>query len=145
MSKGLRIVIAITIVIVGGIIFAFTYQGSTEPIEKVADQLKVDPSWKIESETIEPPRIICLGDNACPSLHKIWNPGKYMTKVELEDVLRKSHWNLPVRGSCEPSPDTIGMGTVCTARGQIDNYDVSMVVRASQENSRETQLILLIN
>lgn len=140
MSKGLKIVIAVALTVIAGIIFLFSYQGSTEPIKKVADQLKVDPNWKRVTDSAYPPRFICLGDNACPSLHRSWDAGKRLDKTEFEALIKKSGWNLVIEDGCEFSDDK---SSSCWANGRVDDFDV--ILRAHSSIGEKTEVALSID
>ncbi len=84
-------------------IFAVVYQGDTKPILSVADQFKPDKSWKLTEERVEPPRIICAGDIACPSVARWWIHEKPLSLGELRSIMDSTGWRYSIKGNCESS------------------------------------------
>ncbi len=84
-------------------IFAVVYRGDTKPILSVADQFKPGDSWKLTEESVEPPRIMCAGDVACPSVLRRWSRDKPLTYDELRSLMEATGWEYSIRGVCDPS------------------------------------------
>ena len=107
------------------------YIGSSKEIVAVANQFKPDASWKLESESIVPPRTLCI-DVECPSVGRVWKTKNLVSKVELRKQLDKSGWDFPIEDDCLLDPGSWGAALpLCTARGNVDNYDISVSVRGS--------------
>lgn len=141
---GLGLAIAVAV----GFILLSSYTGSTEPIKKLASQLKTDPNWELVGEKIEPPRLseyVCYAGNRCPSLHREWRLGEDMTRPQFEKMLQTSGWELDIRGDCNPSFHVIGESFVCSAQGTVENYDVEVWLRKNKNKENSTKLILSIN
>lgn len=129
----------------GGILFLFlflinlvaSYRGSIEPIKRVADQLKVDKKWKINTNIIRPPRLICIDDSACPSVHRSWSTGTPLTKSEFQAVIQQSGWELVLEDDCRSFPSNVSS---CWANGVIDDFQVVLVT--SVDNNGELSLFI---
>ena len=119
----------------------FIYVGSSDPIKNVAAEFKTEPGWKLKSEHIEPPRIACLGGNACPSLHRVWVTDRNLTKEEFQKIIKESGWDLLIEGDCIASGS---VATICSATGKIDKFNVDVSVEAAESTLEEGRVILLI-
>lgn len=90
-------------IVVAFLIFAVFYGGDTRPILSVADEFKPDSSWKLTEERVEPPRIMCAGDIACPSVFRKWVRKQPISIDELQSIMRATGWRYFEKGKCEPS------------------------------------------
>ena len=71
-KRDLGISIGIFFIVIIGIAIWSTWSGNSREIESVANQFKPDSSWRLVSSRTEPPRNMCLGDTACPSIWRLW-------------------------------------------------------------------------
>lgn len=129
MPKIWKILLSLAGLALAVLAFLVFYQGSTEPIERVANQFKPNGEWALTTKRVTPPQFHCLGGTRCPSLHRSWKTGTILTKEEIWRVVRLSGWDFPIEGDCEPSPLASGSpGSVCFAKGVVDGFDVNVTV-----------------
>lgn len=131
LSGGILILLFFLISLVVG------YSGSTEPIKRVADQLKVDENWRIDTDIVRPPRLICIDDSACPSVHRSWGTETPLTKSEFQTLIQRSGWDLVLEDDCRSFPSDVSS---CWANGVIDDFRVVLVT--SIDNSGELSLFI---
>lgn len=119
-----------------------------EKITQTADQFKVPEGWVLVSQDMEPPRVLCLGGNGCPSLRRRWNvPGK-MSTIELMALIDSSGWRLTLEHECEPQPNQaiIGNGNFerisCTANGHVNGYSTRISYSTRDDKPADTELFL---
>ena len=140
------IVLGIPVTFIVIIIFIFMYQGSTKDITKVANQFEPGAGWTLESERVVPPRIVCLSDASCPSIHKIWSTKRDVSKDEFAHMLAQSKWSFPIIETCIPPVNVSGTkGSVCHAEGRIKNYETTIWLSKSTSSPDETDVVLTIN
>lgn len=135
--------IFITLGIIFGAIIAFLvwffYVGSPKEIMSVADQLQVDPTWKLEVNHVQPPRTVCI-DDECPSLNRQWITTHPLSREEFATLLDKSGWKFDIQGDCLPKPNVSGSHIgVCSAEGSINGYRV--VTGISMSNPHESSWV----
>ncbi len=122
----------------------FVYTGDTKPIRQVADQLKAPSNWTLQTEQIEPPRLVCLGDNPCPSLQRTWKIGNEISKLEFKTILENSDLHFPVEGSCQKDIGDSGTFPVCTAEGRSGQFILNVALWDTTSPSGHQQVILNI-
>ena len=118
-------------VIGGGIavfLFLLFYEGSTEPIIAIADKFHPDSSWELVSERVEPPRIACLNDVACPSLHRMWRTEHALSYDELKRFVQQSGLDMTIEGDCLPKLNLSGVNSMCSANGESNKMSVTVNV-----------------
>lgn len=79
MKKTVRILLITiaSLMALGALFFVVVaWPGSTKKIERIADQFQPDESWQLQSETINPPRILCLMAD-CGEVHRSWHKQNY--------------------------------------------------------------------
>lgn len=141
--KILLIIIAVIALLIGGSWLWLSYGGSTRDIETAANQLKSDDTWTLTAEHIEPPRNVCIGDNACPSVFKSWKVNHVITSDEFRDILSQSGWNFPVEGMCDIATGGNGAGTtICSAQGRTDEYVVNLSINGAADHPNESTVVL---
>jgi hypothetical protein len=104
MKKYQKILIVIGVVIVAlvtAIIFIFIWQGSPKKIVETADQFQPPSSWKLQSERVDNPRIICITDHACPEITRTWKTDSLVTFEEIKQLLGKTEWTINPEESCQ--------------------------------------------
>lgn len=107
-------------------VFIRNIAGSTQPILGVANRVKVPEDWKLESEQIEPPRFICLGDVKCPSLQRTWRTPQEVSLTELQALSSSANLSLSPENSCDYRASVSGGGPICILSGSEDELEVSI-------------------
>lgn len=143
--KDILVATGIFILIFIGFGFAATLEGDTTPIKNVANQLRVDSKWKLVSERVDGPRMVCLGDAPCPSLHRVWDAGALIKPEEFKKLVKDSGWNLLVKDQCNKETSIDKAVLYCTAQGTVDGYSVSLWVSKSQKTSNAHGIVLSID
>ncbi len=135
--------------IVAAIIFVLAIlinnvSGSTQPIKAAADKFRAPENWKLIGDQVIPPRFFCVGDVACPSLHRTWGLDTPLTKIEFEKLLSNSRLLLPVDSECIESPRFSGSVPLCTANGKIDNFETSITFWQKDHSDTKYSVVLLM-
>lgn len=125
--------------------FMIIYQGSTRDIVAVADKFQPGPGWVMESEQIEPPRIICLGDVACPSVTRTWRLDEKLDEENFASLMKiYGSQGSPRLVDC--SFRQINDGRICSVDTSVEGYIVQVYVKNVQDNaSGQGHLIVFIN
>jgi hypothetical protein len=108
----------------------------------VANQLTLPSQWPLVSEVVEPDRVICLGDNPCPSISRRWRAPDNISTDGLFMILMSSGWNLRIDGSCEPRPNGPTTFRSCSARGQVEGFNVIVSYDSSEAKPAASTLTL---
>ncbi|TFD30388.1 hypothetical protein E3T40_15460 [Cryobacterium sp. TMT1-19] len=127
MSKVIRAVIVgvgVTVLLVGALIAVVVISGDPAPIERAAAALKPAPGWTVTQTSTEPPRRICLGGVACPSILRMWSIPAQLSAAEFLALVDRAGWEFPVTGDCEPQANIFGGQTLCEARGTDGGFDI---------------------
>lgn len=127
MKKAARITIislVVVFVVAGVVAWAATWTGSTKDIRAVADQFRPPASWQLVDEMIEPPRMLCLQDVACPELVRVWSVNEKLTLKSFSDLLHESGWEFKILGDCELTTDMTGSVSLCHSSGNVGKYHV---------------------
>lgn len=139
------IVLGVLVIGLGLVVFALLYTGSKKPIESIADQFSVDSSWQPIASRTEPPRLICLGDNPCPSVHRAWNTNGVVSLADFEQSLAESGWSdFTVEGDCMPKENVQVAVTLCSAVGARDGFEVKAYSTGTAHEENNTRLVLSI-
>lgn len=139
------ITLGVVIILLGAMVFIFLQKGSSGEIESIADQLQTDKDWQLVTSLTEPPRIICLGDNPCPSVHRAWRTNAVLSRSEFEKLLAASGWSdFVIEDDCIPDSNRLDGGTVCSALGVRNAYDIEIHVDGSLYNTIDNKLSLFI-
>lgn len=137
---GSGIIIALLIAFFGAVYWLFFYTGSTKEIVAVADQLQVDPSWKLETESIRPPQSFCV-DVECPSVSRNWKVSEPLIRKDLENLLEASGWNFQIEETCIPDTTMPQQPSgSCSAKGIVGNYNVTLGITYFN-NSEQTSVV----
>jgi hypothetical protein len=131
---------------------AWSHNGERAILE-TADQLRVPGTWELVSQHVQPPRLICLGGDACPSLSRRWNVPTRMTTEELDLLVAASGWALaftdPLAASpgsaCAPRPNGSSGTTSCSATGHVDGYSASLYYTSRSDDPAQTELSLFLS
>lgn len=141
------IFVALGLIALSIVAFAFIlfYKGSAQHIESIANQLEVGRDWQAVSSQTEPPRIACLGDNPCPSVHRAWKTGSSLSRAELSELLQASGWgDFSIDNDCLPKKNVQGFTTVCGASGSRDGFSVKVFIDGSVNTSDAGMVTLSI-
>ena len=132
------------ILLVGSIIFVSVYEGSTKEITAVADQLKPDADWGQAKSSVNPPRLLCLGDVTCPYLSRSWTIQKPLSGADFISQVKQSGWTFKTEYDC--GADNIlnsgSPGTICEARGTKDGYDFIVSLSGTSDKPQERNITL---
>lgn len=146
MPKIWKILLSLVVLAFAVLAFLIFYQGSTEPIERVANQFKPNREWVLTDEHVTPPQFHCLGGTRCPSLQRNWKTGAILTKEEFQKIIRLTGWNFPIEGDCTPSPLASGSPrTVCSAKGNIEDFDIEVSVLGTHDEIDDGIVVLSID
>ena len=125
-SKRKKIILFSTItlfmLLIGGWAFLTSWTGSPKDILVVANQFKVDNSWKLESEALLPPKILCLASSGhCPHISRTWKVQEAIDHDQLQSILNRSGWNKVKIDSpnCYHSSDPNSRRLPCYASGTV--------------------------
>lgn len=139
------IVLGILVIGLGLVVFALLYTGSKKPIESIANQLRIGSDWQVVTSVTVPPRIICLGDNPCPSVHRAWTTTSAVTRADFEQLLSVSGWqDFAIDDDCVPQKNVLDQMTVCRATGARNGFNIEVVVGANYHNQRDNKVSLFI-
>lgn len=120
---------AIPLIVLAGFIFALLYRGSPNEIVAVANQFQPDPSWVLETETINPPQIICIA-SVCPQVFRSWTI-KSSTGVRLSDLterLKQLNWTVESEYSCRQDVDITDVDSICHLSGDVSKFKYSIYI-----------------
>lgn len=116
----------LALVFVLGVVFVFSYQGSTKDIEAVADGFVVPNGWSKTQDRIVPPKIICL-EGSCPQMQRSWWVGK-IEQPQFDQFL-KSNQNITMSASrCLDDNGSTGQITKCSSTANTEKYHIRAVV-----------------
>lgn len=140
-------IVSATITVLGaGFIFVLFMPGSTDKIVSVADKFKPDASWEKVADQVEPPRIVCLGDISCPSVHWSWKTQHSISSIELTALLKSAGWDsFKVTGDCVPNKGALSGMTVCEARGSVNGFNVLLSARGTLYEADDNIVSLFID
>lgn len=144
MNKVTRIVVillsSIAILLVLITVIGF-WPGSTKNIESIANRFQPDPSWTLESETINPPRIICLQAD-CGKVRKVWNLDKPLpSEAAFKKQTTMISENMQLSESCIDKAHEERSTPVCDSQTSIEGYEVRLQYR----HFRDSNPILILN
>lgn len=133
------------IVIMGAILIAsavfigiFGWQGNTTEIESVANQLKVSGNWRLESDQVRPPKLVCLDGGTCPQVSRRWVTDHKLSKEDFAKLLENTGWNFAIENDCTLPENVSGKFiSTCSASGKIEEFDVS--IGLSEDSSTPNQ------
>lgn len=151
MKKGWKkhiVLIAVAAVVVLGILAYWIYTLiSVQAITLVANQLKLDSSWKLEDSVVRPPQILCI-DTACPSISKGWSTQRDIDGHALEEIVHSSGFTFHTSGDCDAVTTAeykLTNSILCEATGTKGAYKVNLyTLRNPQHHPFTTTLKLYI-
>lgn len=133
---------AVPVIVIMGFLFGLVYTGSTKEIIAVADQFQPDPSWTLESETITPPRIICI-DSVCPQVVRSWSVGA-LADSDIS-LIASSYGGSTVRDRDCVSSGMGGFVSICSFEAKIQKFTVRFSVLQDSEDLTRTQILQFVN
>jgi hypothetical protein len=136
---------SLIVLAIAGLIFIFSWVGSPKEIVLVADQLKVSSSWKLESEMIRPPRMVCLDGGTCPEVSRVWKVSNDLSPQQFTNLVRESNWNFPIDGKCVLPKNAFGKDvSICSAEGLDKKYHVAIWLDEDSSPPHQQKLILSV-
>ncbi len=130
MSKRWRkimLFVILPIMVIGSFLYWATWSGSTDDIERVADQFKVPSTWTLVDSSAEPPQTICL--TSCPRLSRTWKVTEAITHDQFDTILEQSGWSaVTLDQRCLPENIEDSPKASCGANGEVEGYDVSIYI-----------------
>ncbi|WP_147795682.1 hypothetical protein [Cellulomonas sp. Y8] len=85
------------------------------------------------SDSSEPRRLLCLGDAACPSVHRWWVVDGAVSDGDLEEWLSRAGYDAAVDGDCARG---------CRAEGTADGWAARVSVSRVDDGSTSVRLWL---
>lgn len=77
--------------------------------------------------TYEPSRLFCLGDNACPSVHRSWSVPTPVANEQLQSRIDAAGYDAKVEGDCSTGS--------CTTHGTAQGWKVTIVAFRNPSDS----------
>ena len=114
--------------------FLLTAPLPTGNLVEVRDRFEPQGYETVTDGRVEPRRIFCLGDNACPSAHVLWTFATPFTTDELQQWLDDAGYQATVDGDC-----AIGR---CSASGTAGGWRLAIYGSTAWSSSGEMQLSL---
>jgi|GEM_PF-4612913 len=103
-------------------------------LRDVADRFAPEGYETVSDVSVEPRRILCLGDNACPSIHVLWTFASPVTTQELQAWLDDAGYEAVVEGDCASGR--------CSASGTVDGWRLAVFASTAWSSSNAMQLSL---
>lgn len=128
------ILVAVATVVVAGVLLAVrSALPDAGHLQRTAEAFPAPARWAEPVVTTEPARLVCLGDNPCPSTQLSWTVPESTTLEDFTAVLDDTGWGLQMSASCALSvPPPTGNARMCTATGEVDGVEI----RASYRSTR---------
>lgn len=115
--------IVLPLIVIGGFLYWATWTGSTDDIERVANQLQIPSSWKLVSSEVVPPKTDCIG-MTCPRLSRTWETPHPVTRDEINKILANADWNeVRPESDCQELSSSSSKAE-CWYYGQVGKYSV---------------------
>ncbi|MET0433227.1 MAG: hypothetical protein ABW025_03590 [Cellulomonas sp.] len=97
---------------------------------------RFDPGGRAgpSSDSSEPRRLFCLGDDACPSVHRSWVVDGAVSSGDLEEWLSEAGYDAAVDGDCSRR---------CRAEGTADGWAARVSVSQVDDGSTRVRLWLV--
>lgn len=143
-----KVVISVAVIVLLPVLFLVVgfWPGSTARIEAVADQFQPGDGWVLESETVNPPRFICLQAD-CNTMSRSWSLGQNITTDELREVVSDSPgfadlWSEDVE--CAAKPNSTGGSILCEVKGTVSDTLVTLFALGDYSGDYKPKIILRI-
>ena len=136
--------VILPLVIIGGFLYWATWTGSTDDIERVANQFKVPSSWKLIRSEVVPPKTDCIG-MTCPRLSRTWETPHNLTNSEVAKLITNSKWaTIKVDQDCiKHASDEFGAPT-CSYNGVVEKYTIRVSSSDLDSISRKPSISLFM-
>ncbi len=124
--------------------------GSKWQVLRIADRFQPDSSWELTNEFIQPFRFICVDNSAqCPSMYRVWDTGRLVTRDELERRIISAGLPLHFNGDCTRESSVSGSTSLCRASGDMDGMHVTISVSTidylEEGSKNKNKVILSVN
>lgn len=96
-------------------------------LRDVADRFTPEQGTENGPGTYEPSRLFCLGDNACPSVHRSWTLPARFPNEQLQSRIDAAGYDAKVEGNCSTGS--------CTARGTAQGWRVTITAFSNPSDS----------
>lgn len=149
LPRGRIVAVVIAVIVLVPVLFVVIgfWPGSTKDIEAVANKFQPGDGWRLESEQIEPPRLICLQAD-CNTMTRAWTLEKNITTEEFRDRIKSSpEFETLWRDTIECRLNkviTSGWQTICEVRGVINGMSVDLYAQADQSEDLEPRVVIRV-
>jgi hypothetical protein len=133
MRRRWYVVMGAAVLVLGAV--ALTIPLPSGSIRAVAEDFSPQGST-LTAESFEPRRIVCLGDNACPSVSRVWQVPSTVTTEEVQGWADDAGYDAEVSGDCATG--------ACTLTGTADGWKVDVVVLAWHPDDPQVQVSLSV-
>ncbi len=113
----LGVVLGVAVLVAGAILLLAPWPSGT--LREVGDRFTPVGGSSDGPGTYEPRRLLCLGDNACPSVHRSWTVPSPLTNEQLQRSIDAAGYDATIRGDCSTGN--------CVARGTAQGWNVTIV------------------
>lgn len=143
-SRAILLTLSVFILFISLFIAAIQWTGSTREIVSVADRFQPSNVWKLETERVEPPRLICIQDIPCPEVFKRWSTNAAVSAVDLNSTVKTVNLNLTLDDNCFKQNTMQGLNVpTCDATGIYDHYRVSVWISEDTDTSHKTLTLVV--
>ena len=133
MKRGTWVAIAAVVLVIASP-FVLTAPLPSGSIGEVRDRFELQGYETVSEGRVEPRRLVCLGDNACPSVHVLWTFASPFTTKELQTWLDDAGYTGTVEGDCATES--------CRARGTADGWNFLVLASRSFPDAGRVDLSL---
>ena len=133
--RSLLMATVIIVVLASSVLLFAALRSKENGALRVADQFQTPPTWTQLAETVEPPRLVCLGDNPCPSVDRRWNAPRDLGAADMRQLITETGWSLPFTDSCEPRQNGAETYRSCSADGTVGDYTVNLTYYSPEQSS----------
>lgn len=119
MRRGAWVAIVVVALVIASP-FVLTAPLPSGSIRDVADRFEPQGAGKVGSDSFEPRRLVCLGDNPCPSVARAWTSDTPITTEQLQQWLDGAGYQATVDGDCAMES--------CRALGTSDGWQIDVLV-----------------
>lgn len=85
------------------ILFVYSWHGDSRPIEAAANKFVAPKSWKLETNHIIPPSLLCTSGDPCPFVQRNWTAPPTTTFAEVKQFATSSglHFSVESNPGCK--------------------------------------------
>ena len=136
--------VILPLVIIGGFLYWATWTGSTDDIERVANQFKVPSSWKLIRSEVVPPKTDCIG-MTCPRLSRTWEAPQKLTNSEVAGLVSKSGWtSVSLNSDCLDRLNDSSRAYLCSFYGSVEKYTVRVSIDIDSTGASQRSVSLFM-